>query len=276
VFEPAHQFSDFARWQRHWCAGADAGRQLAYWKEHLRAASPVFSIKGKPGGSVLTSHIDHEAIHLSKAAVARLNALSHSNGATLFMTLLAALKVLLLAKGGRNDICVATAMANRAQLRTERVIGPVVNTTVIRTRIDADLSFESALGRVRASVLEAYSRQELPFHVFAEQLTEEDSLDPAALTQVYFVLQSAFRPLQLPEVTILPFAYPDGQRILPIDRTWLSIALKETASGIDGTCSYKPDLFGRHASRLWISEYRAILAKAAANPAVSLGRLANL
>ena len=100
-----------------------------------------------------------------------------------------------------------------------------------------------------ASVLEAYSRQELPFHVFAEQLTEEDSLDPAALTQVYFVLQSAFRPLQLPEVTILPFAYPDGQRILPIDRTWLSIALKETASGIDGTCSYKPDLFGRHAFR---------------------------
>jgi amino acid adenylation domain-containing protein len=276
VFEAPHQFSEFVRWQRQWCAGAEAGRQLAHWKEHLRGASPVFSTKGKPGGAVLTSHIDHEAIHLPKAAVARLNALSHSNGATLFMTMLAAFKALLLAKSGRNDICVATAMANRSQLRTERVIGPVVNTTVIRTRIDADLSFESALGRVRASVLEAYSRQELPFHVFTEQLTEEDGLDPAALTQVYFVLQSAFRPLQLPEVTVLPFAYPDGQRILPIDRTWLSIALKETASGIDGTCSYKPDLFGRHASRLWVPEYRAILAKAAANPAISLGRLANL
>ena len=147
------------------------------------------------------------------------------------MTLLAGFKTLLMARSGRNDICVATAMANRSQLNMERVIGPVVNTTLIRTRIDADMSFQRALGCVRASVLEAYAAQELPFDIFAGRLAEEDGLDPAALTQVYFVLQSAVRPLKLPEVTVRPFAYPDGQRVLPIDRTWLSIALKETASG---------------------------------------------
>ena len=83
------------------------------------------------------------------------------------MTLLAGFKTLLLARSGRNDICVATAMANRSQLRTERMIGPLENTTLIRTRIDADLSFQEALGRVRDSVLEAYARQELPFDILA-------------------------------------------------------------------------------------------------------------
>ena len=72
-------------------------------------------------------------------------ALSHRRGATLFMTLLAGFKTLLMARSGRNDVCVATAMANRSQLSTERVIGPLVNTTLIRTRIDADLSFQEAL-----------------------------------------------------------------------------------------------------------------------------------
>ena len=83
------------------------------------------------------------------------------------MTLLTGFKALLLARSGRSDICVATAMANRSQMRTECVIGPLENTTLIRTRIDADLSFQEALSRVRDSVLEAYARQELPFDVLA-------------------------------------------------------------------------------------------------------------
>ena len=37
--EPALRFSDFARWQRHWCAGAAADRQFAYWHRRLRSAS---------------------------------------------------------------------------------------------------------------------------------------------------------------------------------------------------------------------------------------------
>jgi hypothetical protein len=42
---------------------------------------------------------------------------------TLFMTLLTGLKAVLLVRTGRKDICVATPMANRAALGTDRVIG---------------------------------------------------------------------------------------------------------------------------------------------------------
>jgi amino acid adenylation domain-containing protein len=274
--EPALQFSDFARWQAEWRSGAAAARQLAYWHEQLRGASPVFSFEEGTECALLTSDVSHAPVHLSKDMVARLNALSASEGTTPFMTLLAAFKTLLLAKTGRKDICIATAMANRSQPGTERVIGPLVNTTVIRTRMDAEMSFRDALGRVRVAVVEAYARQELPFQMLAEHLTEKGGLDPEALTQVYFVLQSAFRPLELPDITIGPFAYPDGQRILPIDRTWLALSLKETAWGIIGSLSYKPDLFGRDPPHRWIGEYAAILAKATANTEAALGPLADL
>jgi acyl-CoA synthetase (AMP-forming)/AMP-acid ligase II/aryl carrier-like protein len=273
--EPALRFSDFARWQRRWSASDAATRQLAYWKGRLRHASPVFPTNGGVEDTPLTP--DHEPVHVSNDLVARLNALSQSQEVTLFMTLLAGFKALLLARSGRNDICVATAMANRSQLRMERVIGPVANTTLIRTELRADLSFQEALTRVRDSVLEALVNQELPFDIIAARLTEEEGLDPASLAQVFFVLQNAFRrPLKLPDVAVRPFARLEGRPVMPIDRTWLRVTLKETPSGITGTCSYKNDLFEPNALGHWIAHYKTILAKVASNPETSLGRLADV
>jgi non-ribosomal peptide synthetase component F len=274
--QPALQFSDFARWQRQWSTSSAAARQLFYWKGALRDASPIFPTNDDVAGALLCSRIDHEPINVSNDLVGRLSALSHARRATLFMTLLAGFKTLLLARNGRNDVCVATAMANRSHLRTERVIGPLLNTTLIRTRIDADLSFEEALRRVRVSVLEAYARQELPYDVLAARLAEEDGMDPASLAQVSFVLHNAFRqPLKLPDVAVQSFAYPEGQRFLPIDRIWLAVMLQETALGITGLCTYKNDLFEPNTLRHWIADYKTILAKAAANPETPLGRLAD-
>src|SRR5262249_30021662 len=171
--------------------------------------------------------------------------------------------------------CVATAMANRSQPTTERMIGPLANTTLIRTRIDTGLSFQEALSRVREAVLEASARQELPFNILSERLAEDGDLDPASLIQVYFVFQNAFRPLTLPDIAVRSFAYPGGHRELPVDRTLLSVELKQTPSGIDGSCSYKSDLFEPDTIQSWIAAYRTILTRVAANPETSLGWLAD-
>jgi non-ribosomal peptide synthetase component F len=192
------------------------------------------------------------------------------------MALLAGFKAMLLARTGCSDICVATAMANRTQQWTERVIGPMENTTLIRTRMDSDLSFREALSRVRDSVLEAYARQELPFEILAARLAEEADVDPASLIQVFFVLQNAIRrPLELPDVVAQSFgsAHKEGRPVLPIDRAWLTLMLNEKPSGIAGSCTYKVDLFEANTFQSWIAEYEAILAKAVANPERSLGLL---
>ena len=275
--EPGFQFSEFARWQRQWSTSAAANRQFAYWKGRLDKVSPLFTNPKSNAAGELTSGVAQERFQISSGLVAQLSALSHSRGVTLFMSLLAGFKTLLLLRSGRNDICVATLMANRAQLRRERVIGPFANTTLIRTQIDADLTFGEALNRVRETVLEAYARQELPFDIIAARLAEETGLCPASLIQVYFVLQVAFRrPLKLPDVTVRPFGYQEGRTAMPIDRAWLSITLKETSSGITGICGHKNDLFKPNTVQDWIADYTAILAKAAANPDKELGRLADL
>ena len=77
-------------------------------------------------------------------------------------------------------------------------------------------------------------------------------------------------------MAIRPFAYPEGHRALPIDRTWLTMMLKETPSGIAGPCTYKDELLVPDAIQNWIVDFKMILAKAAANPQASLGQLADL
>jgi acyl-CoA synthetase (AMP-forming)/AMP-acid ligase II/acyl carrier protein len=274
---PEFQFFEFARWQRRWCASAAADRQFAYWKDRLDKVSPLFSAPNINIGGELTSRVVEEPLQMSNDLVARLKGLSHSRGVTLFMTLLAGFKSLLLLRSGRTDICVATLMANRAQRGRERVIGPFANTTLIRTQMDADLTFSEALHRVRDAVLEAYAMQELPFDIIAARLAEETGLCPASLVQIYFVLQVAFRrPPKLGEVTVRPFGYQEGRTVMPIDRAWLSMTLKETSSGITGICGHKSDLFGPNTVDDWIADYTAVLAKAAANPDMQLGRLADL
>jgi non-ribosomal peptide synthetase component F len=208
--------------------------------------------------------------------VARLSALGSAQSATLFMTLLTAFKTVLLAQSGRNHICVATAMANRSQEKTERVVGLVENTVIVRTRLDLDLSFGAALERVRHAVLEAHARQQLPFDILAARMAEEDRLGLASVTQAFFILQNAFRPLRLPDVAVRPFGdvFRQGQAVMPVDRTWLAVTLKETEEGIIGSCCYKTELFESDALQSWIATFRAILAKGVENPEMPLGRLA--
>ncbi|MGX1325251.1 amino acid adenylation domain-containing protein [Bradyrhizobium sp. USDA 377] len=270
LLRPPPAFSDVARWQRWWCGTDAARRQAADWTENLRGAAAIFEGEADPGAST-----GHYPLGLEPDLIARLTAFAGQHNGTLFMCLLTGLKALLLAQTGRTDISVATAMANRAQPDTDRIVGPFENTVIVRTTITPDLSFAQALSRVRQSVLDAHARQELPFNMLAEHL-EREGIDPAALLQVYFTLQNPLRqPLDLPEIAVQSIGNVarEGQPVLPIDQTWLSLMLKERPTGITGSCNYKHELLDGGTVRTWMADLVALLEAAVAQPGKPLGRL---
>lgn len=263
-------FSDVARWQRWWCGTEAARRQAADWTENLRGAVPLFDGQASPGAST-----SHHPLSLERDLITRLAAYASQHNATLFMCLLTGLKVLLLAQTGRTDLSIATAMANRAQPDTERIVGPFENTVIIRSQITPDLSFTQALGRVRQSVLDAHARQELPFNLLADHL-EQEGIDPASLCQVYFTLQNPLRqPLDLPEVAVRSIGNiaREGQPVLPVDQTWLSLMLKERPAGITGSCNYKGELLDGDMVGTWMEDLVALLGAAITQPNTPLDRL---
>src|SRR5207247_2788977 len=103
------------------------------------------------------------SLELSGHLSSDLLALSRREGATLFMTLLAALKILLRGWSGLDDVLVGTPIAGRNSSDIEGLIGFFVNTLVMRTALSGDPSFRDLLARVRETSLEAYAHQDLPF-----------------------------------------------------------------------------------------------------------------
>ncbi|WP_038972061.1 condensation domain-containing protein, partial [Bradyrhizobium genomosp. III] len=235
-----------------------------------RGAVSVFDGESSPGAST-----GHHPVNLDRELISRLTVFAGRHNGTLFMCLLTGLKALLLARTGRTDIAVATAMANRTQPDTDRIIGPFENTVIVRTQITPELSFAQALVRVRRSVLDAHARQELPFNILADHL-EREGIDPASLLQVYFTLQNPLRqPLDLPDFATgsIGNIAREGQPVLPIDQTWLSLMLKERPTGITGSCNYKHELLDGRRIGAWMEDLVALLGAAVAQPNTPLDGL---
>src|SRR6185295_9944934 len=89
-------------------------------------------------------------------------ALSRRDGATEFMTLLAAFVALLARTTGQDDIVVGSPIAGRTRPELDEMIGFFVNTLVLRVDAGAP-SFRALVRRVREVCLGAYAHQDLPF-----------------------------------------------------------------------------------------------------------------
>jgi non-ribosomal peptide synthetase component F len=105
----------------------------------------------------VSSRIAHQSLVISGALSEALKSLSHREGCTPFMTLVAAFKMLLYGYTGQEDLRVGTIVANRQRQETERLIGLLTNTVILRTDLRDNPTCREVLRRVRATALAAYS-----------------------------------------------------------------------------------------------------------------------
>ncbi len=133
--ELAVQYADYALWQRDWLQGEVLERQVAYWKQQLSGAPAALELPtDRPRPAVQSYRGAGLNIELSEELTAKLNLLARSEGATLFMVLLAAFQVVLSRWSGQDDIVVGSPIAGRTHRELEGLIGFFVNTLALRTR----------------------------------------------------------------------------------------------------------------------------------------------
>src|SRR3954467_2900993 len=140
------QYADFADWQRNWMSGEVLERELQYWKRRLAGAPPVLELQSdRPRPAVKSFRGATHSFLLSAELTERLRRLSHDEGVTPFMTLLAAWQVLLSRYSGQKDIVAGTPIAGRNRSETEPLIGFFVNTLALRTDLSGGPSFREIL-----------------------------------------------------------------------------------------------------------------------------------
>ncbi|UKO95756.1 non-ribosomal peptide synthetase [Nostoc sp. UHCC 0870] len=267
------QYADFAHWQRQLLQGQTLESQMQFWKQNLGVTPPVLKLPTDyPRPSVRTFTGARHTLVISQDLTKALKNLSQQEGATLFMTLLAALNTLLFCYTGQPDIIVSTTVANRTRPEAEQLIGFFVQLLPFCTNLEGNPTFRELLRRVREVALGVYAHQEMPFIKLLEELQIVRDSSQTLLAQVMFVFQNIPEDdLNLANLTLKEeFIATDTKDTAEFD---LNLTLQETSEGIEGAFAYRTDLFTANTISRMVTIFQNILEYIVTNPEQRLGEL---
>jgi non-ribosomal peptide synthetase component F len=181
--------------------------------------------------------------------------------------------VLLYKYSGQQDICVGSPIANRTQQELEGLIGFFVNTLALRSEVTADAFFTELLQQVKATTLEAYENQDVPFEKVVDAVVKERDQSRSPLFQVMFILQNTpeVPELSLGELKLLPEGHQHTN-----SKFELTFTITETSQGLQGSVEYCTDLFTSVTIERMVSHFTRLLTSVVTRPEQRIGALSML
>ncbi|HEX7239391.1 MAG TPA: non-ribosomal peptide synthase/polyketide synthase, partial [Longimicrobiaceae bacterium] len=257
------QYADWALRQRDGLRGDVVEEQLAYWRERLAGLAALDLPTDHPRPAVQSFRGATHRFEVPAAVMDGVRSLARGEGATLFMTLLAAWDLLLSRYSGEGDVAVGTAVSSRDRAGVAGLVGLFVDTLVLRVEVVPEEGFRALLARARAAALEAFDRRDLPFERLVEEVQPERDLSRNPLFQVMLAPQSAPpEPVELPGATLVPEPLDGGAAILDLTLyTW-----ERSDGGLDAGLEYAADLFEAGTARRMAAHLVQVLRAVAADP----------
>ena len=262
------QYADYAVWQRRYLDQARLSRDLDWWSANLAGVEPLKLPADFPRPAVQGTRGKKLELEIGSELTDGLRKLSRSSGTTLFMTLLAAYKVLLYRYSGQADLCVGTPVANRQDPLLESLAGFFVNTLALRSDLSGNPPFRQVLKQIRTTVLSAFERQETPFEQVVDRVEQRRDLSRNPVFQVEFVLQN------LPEIADL------NLRGLTIAQEFdvhvaaqfeVSLSVIEKPEKLILGFIYNSDLFTESRMDRFAGHFRELLTGLVADPDIRIG-----
>nr|MBA3455416.1 amino acid adenylation domain-containing protein [Deltaproteobacteria bacterium] len=268
-------YVDYAAWQRSWLRGDELARQLSYWKERLSGAPEETALPFKgPRPPHQTFGGGEVTVELTAELSAQLRTLARREGATLFMTLAAALRAVLARYTGQDDLSIGTPIANRNRSEIEGLIGLFVNTIVLRNQVRGADSFASLLAREKEVALSAYDHQGTPFELVVDALGVERSLSRSPLFQVMYAHEAAQGEDEV-GFSGLPLE-GFGTSRAPTAKFDLSVTSWERRGQLVMSFVYNVDLFDAARIEQMARHYQALLGQVATDSRQPLAQIALL
>ena len=265
------QYADYAIWQRKYLEGDQLSQQLDYWKTQLAQVRPLEMpldynrpLVQSTKGSTLSGIINAD---LAKA----LNDLANERKVTLFMLLLSAFKVLLHRYSGQADICVGTPIAGRTRQETEGLIGFFVNMLALRSQVSNEQRFVDLVEEIKATTLDAYACQDVPFEQIVEATTNSRDLSRSPIFEVTF---SVNKTLSIDNNLQNNAFDVEFEAVEETTATYdLNLDLHEVEEGLMFTAQYCTDLYKEETIAQLLKHYEVLLESIVANPSVLVSDL---
>ncbi|MBN9384021.1 MAG: amino acid adenylation domain-containing protein, partial [Chitinophagaceae bacterium] len=257
------QYADYSIWEKRQLQENRQAAHLSYWKERLEGIGPLDLPTDHERPSVKSMRGRGMKINLDKGLTERLRDFSKQEGVTLFMTMLAAFKVLLHRYSGQDDIAVGTPVSGRGRQELEGMIGYLVNTLVLRDNLGGNPCFRALLQKIRQTTAEAYDHQEVPFGKVVEALLKERDPSRSPLFQVMFDLKSNQDMIDFQLGGVLTSWYLLSHTTSKFD---IGVSLEESNGRIQGGVEYCTDVYEEETIRRMLRHYESLLDRMMRHP----------
>jgi hypothetical protein len=143
-----HSYQDYVHWQTKMLASPQGERLWSYWQQQLRGL-PVLNLPtDRPRPPIQTYNGASHRFSLSEKLSVQLSELAQQEGATLYMTFLATLQILLYRYTGQENILVGSPTLGRTRPEFSSIVGYFVNPVVLRANVSENPSFKYLLGQL--------------------------------------------------------------------------------------------------------------------------------
>ncbi|WP_447002781.1 amino acid adenylation domain-containing protein [Saccharothrix isguenensis] len=231
---PEVQYPDFAVWDR-----SRTGGDPTYWRDRLDGVEALDLPTDRPRPPLRTTSGAVLRRTLPADLVRTLANIGRAHDASLFMTLTAAVQVLLSARSRQRDIAVGTVSSGRDRTDLERTVGFFVRTLVLRSWVDPDLPFTGFLDQVRDTTLEAFTHDDVPFDRVVEAIRPDPDPSRTPLVQAVVALhQPLLRDSSFGDLTAAEHDLPR-----PVARFDLVVEFWPRGDDLALTVEYNTDLF---------------------------------
>ncbi|MGH8571270.1 MAG: condensation domain-containing protein, partial [Gammaproteobacteria bacterium] len=184
------QYPDFVQWQNRVLAGPEGERLWQYWREKLSGELPVLDLPtDRPRPPAQSFRGASHFFRIDGDLVENLLDIGKTQGATLYMCLLAVFQTLLHRYSGQDDIIVGSPVAGRNNPDMAAAVGYFANPLPLRADLSSNPGFREFLSQIRHTVLDALTHQDLPFPLLIERLQPKRDPSRWPVMEVMFVLQ---------------------------------------------------------------------------------------
>ena len=283
--ELAVQYADFAYWQRDWLRDGVLQAHVDHGTARLSGAPHILELpadRSRP--PVMTFHGAAPRIRIPAELSRALRAFSREHRVSLFATMYAGFAALLYHYTGQEDLLVGTGAANRNLPEVEPLLGMLVNTLVLRTRVDGDQPFGSLLDQVQQTVIETLAWSDTPVDAVIDAIGPARDPSRTPLFQVMF----SFHDSAVPDLDFGGLTGSVTELSTGTAKTDLNVIVIPRAAQRLGRQSrpedddlaliweYSTDLFDASTMERMVGHYLTLLADAVADPATKVRALSLL
>ncbi|MFM6409785.1 MAG: condensation domain-containing protein, partial [Microcystis sp.] len=198
------QYKDYAGWQNNLLRSENNSKTLDYWREKLDNGqlTRVHLPTDFKRPQIKTFKGSHLSWKFTQETISKLRKICQENEITLFMALVAAVKILLYRYSGQHDITIGTEIATRNHPQLQSLIGLFLNTLVIRDQIEPEKGYKNLLAKVRQTVTEALEHSDYPFDILVEKLAVSREINRTPLFDTLVLLQNFEQSVGLENIQI--------------------------------------------------------------------------